>query len=253
MRNRFCGASALVTGGASGIGAACSRLFAEEGARVAVADIDHGAALALAGSLSGAIAVHLDVSDEAQVKAAVTGVVEAFGGLDIVVNNAGITGSLIATHDAPVEVWDAVSAVNGRGVFLVLKHAIAHMREHGSGAIVNLASISGLVASAPDAAAYIYSKTGIVGLTRAVACDYAKDNIRVNAVAPGQVLTPLVERLIMEASDPEAERAFRENRHAKPGFIAPEDIAAAVAFLASDDARWITGVTLPVDGGYTAR
>lgn len=252
-RGRFCGASVLVTGGASGIGAACSRLFASEGARVAVADIDHGAALALAGALLGAIAVHLDVSDEAQVEEAIAGNVETFGGLDIVVNNAGITGALIATHDAPVKVWDEVSAVNGRGIFLVLKHAIAHMREHGGGAIVNLASISGLVASAPDAAAYVYSKTGIVGLTRAVACDYACDNIRVNAVAPGQVLTPLVERLIAESPDPQAERAFRENRHAKPGFIAPEDIAAAVAFLASDDARWITGVTLPVDGGYTAR
>jgi len=253
------GKTALVTGSTSGIGLGIAEAFASQGANVVLNGFgerseierlrerlarEHGVRVEYDGA---------DMSRPEAIALMMQTALAAFGALDIVVNNAGITGALIATHDAPVKVWDEVSAVNGRGIFLVLKHAIAHMREHGGGAIVNLASISGLVASAPDAAAYVYSKTGIVGLTRAVACDYACDNIRVNAVAPGQVLTPLVERLIAESPDPQAERAFRENRHAKPGFIAPEDIAAAVAFLASDDARWITGVTLPVDGGYTAR
>ena len=127
------------------------------------------------------------------------------------------------------------------------------MLQTGGGSIVNTASVSSLVASGPNLAAYMYTKAGVASITRAAACDYATRGIRVNAVAPAQVLTPLVERVIADAVDPVAEREARANRNPMPGFIMPSDVAAAVAFLASDDARFITGVVLPVDGGDFAR
>lgn len=250
---RFVGRVAWITGGGSGIGEATAQRFAEEGARVVVADIDGDQARRVAASLPDALGIALDVGDEAQVAAAFDATLEQFGRVDVLFNNAGITGRLRPLHELAAEDWEAVARVNGLGMFLVMKHAIPAMLQSGGGAIVNTTSISGLVCSAPDAAAYTYSKTGIIGLTRSAACDYARQNIRVNAVAPGQVLTPLVERLIAEAPDPDAAREYRATRHVMPGFIEPRDIAAAVAFLASDDARWITGVTLPVEGGYTAR
>ncbi len=250
---RFAGRVAWISGGGSGIGAATARRLAGEGAAVIVADIDSTGAHDVARELPGAYAQSLDVGDARAVETAFAAALDRFGRVDVIVNNAGVTGDLMPLHEMSPAGWDRVARVNGRGMFLVLKYGIRAMLGKGGGAIVNTASISGLVASAPDAAAYIYSKTGIVGLTRSAACDYARHHIRVNAVAPGQVLTPLIERIIRDAADPEAERAFRANRHVMPGFIEADDIAAAIAFLASDDARWITGVTLPVDGGYTAR
>ncbi|WBX86153.1 SDR family NAD(P)-dependent oxidoreductase [Sphingosinicella microcystinivorans] len=250
---RFIGKTVWISGAGSGIGEATAQRFASEGAAVVAADIDGGQARRVADAFPNALALALDVGDGRQVEAAFAAAEERFRHVDIVFNNAGITGALRPVHELSLDEWDEVARVNGAGMFLVLKHGVAALLRAGGGSIINTASISGLVASANNAVPYIYSKTGIVGMTRAAACDYASRNIRVNAVAPGQVLTPLVERLIREAPDPEAERAYRSARHAMPGFIAPEDIAAAVAFLASDDARWITGVTLPVDGGYTAR
>jgi NAD(P)-dependent dehydrogenase (short-subunit alcohol dehydrogenase family) len=235
---RFQNKVVWISGAGSGIGEAAVRRFAAEGAHVVAVDVDGVNLERVAAAMPGVTAHVLDVGDAAAVRQSFRDVMTHYGRLDVVFNNAGITGTLERLHEMPEENWESVARVNGAGMFYVLKHAIAAMLQGDGGAIINTSSISGLVAS---------------GLTRAAACDYAAHNIRVNAIAPGQVLTPLVERLIREAPDPDAEYKHRSHRHVKPGFIEPADIAAAVAFLASDDARWITGVVLPIDGGYTAR
>lgn len=250
---RFQNKVVWISGAGSGIGEAAVRRFAAEGAHVVAVDVDGVNLERVAAAMPGVTAHVLDVGDAAAVRQSFRDVMTHYGRLDVVFNNAGITGTLERLHEMPEENWESVARVNGAGMFYVLKHAIAAMLQGDGGAIINTSSISGLVASGPNTGAYAYSKSGIIGLTRAAACDCAAHNIRVNAIAPGQVLTPLVERLIREAPDPDAEYKHRSHRHVKPGFIEPADIAAAVAFLASDDARWITGVVLPIDGGYTAR
>ena len=250
--NRFPGKVVFVTGGASGLGEATARLFAAEGARVVVADVNEAGAQAVAGSLPEALALAVDTSDAAAVERAIAAAVERFGRIDVIFNNAGISGEQLPIHETGIENWKKVRAINGDGVFHVLKFGIAAMLKTGGGAIVNTSSTNGLV-GLPNIAPYTFTKWGVIGLTKSVAIEYAKQHIRVNAVAPTVVRTALVEKFIQEAPDP-AEMAQRmENFNPMPGMPEPKDVAAVVAFLASDDARFITGHVIPIDGGYTAQ
>jgi NAD(P)-dependent dehydrogenase (short-subunit alcohol dehydrogenase family) len=248
---RFSGKTAFVTGGASGIGAASVRRFADEGASVAVADIDFTAAKNLASVLPSAIAVDVDVRDPVSVETAVAVTERHFGAVDIIFNNAGMVGEQAPLHESTLENWRSVMNLNGDGIFHVLKYGIGALLRRGGGTIVNTSSVYGLVGAA-NTAPYHFTKTGLVGLTRSVALEYADQGIRVNSVAPTTVLTPLVEAFIAGSADPEGLRAGMFTFNPLPGIVEASDVAAAVVFLASDEARFITGVTLPVDGGYTA-
>jgi NAD(P)-dependent dehydrogenase (short-subunit alcohol dehydrogenase family) len=249
---RFEGKVAFVTGGGSGLGEAAARRFDEEGARVAVADIDLGKAELVAKGLRDGLAVEVDVANPPSVERAVAATVDKFGRLDVLFNNAGITGEQKVLHELPIEDWDRVRAINGDGIFYVMKYAIDAMLRTGGGSIVNTSSTAGLTGQA-NIAQYTFAKAGIVGLTRSAAIEYAEKNIRVNAIAPTVVLTPLVENFANTAPDPEAMWATLRSYNPMPGMPTPEDVAAVVAFLASDDAKWITGHTVPIDGGYCAQ
>lgn len=249
---RFQDKVVFITGGASGLGEAAARRFADEGAKIVIADINEDAASALAAALKGGgFAVRVDTSDPASVQAAVAAAVEHYGRIDVVFNNAGITGDQHILHEMTVENWQRVRAVNGDGVFYVLKYTIEAMLKTGGGAIVNTSSTAGLTAQL-NISNYTFAKAGVIGLTRSAAIEYAKQNIRINAIAPTVVWTPLVENFANDAPDPAAMRELMESYNPMPGIVQPEDVAAAVAFLASDDARYITGHTLPIDGGYCA-
>jgi len=237
---RFSGKVVIVTGGASGIGAATAARFASEGALVTVADMNEPASLA-----EGAIFFQVDVSDEAQVTAMVEETVAKRGKLDCIVNNAGI-GAAMPTSMLPLEQWEKVFAVNSRGVFLGCKAAIPHL-EATRGNIVNTASISG-IGGDYLMTPYNASKGAVVNFTRSLAMECAEMGIRVNAVCPGVVETPLASMAIEPVEDRE-EWMERVPLH-RPG--QPKDIAAAITFLASDDASYITGHNLVVDGGITA-
>jgi NAD(P)-dependent dehydrogenase (short-subunit alcohol dehydrogenase family) len=252
MSGRFEGKVAFVTGGASGLGAAAAQRFSDEGAQVAVADIDAAGAEKVAASLRDGYAVQLDAGDARSVARAVADAVEHYGRLDVVFNNAGITGPQQILHELEVEDWDRVRAVNGDGIFYVMKYTIEAMLRSGGGSIVNTSSTAALTGQL-NISAYTFAKAGIVGLTRSAAIEYAKQNIRVNAIAPTVVWTPLVQRFAESAPDPEAMRAVMENYNPMPGIPTAEDVAALVAFLSSDEARWITGHTVPIDGGYVAQ
>ncbi len=250
--SRFEGKVAFVTGGASGLGAAAARRFAAEGARVAVADINVSGAETLAATLPDALAVEVDTADPASVERAIGAAVAHYGRIDAIFNNAGIDGKQQPLHETEQDNWERVRSINGDGVFHVLKFGVAAMLKSGGGSIVNTSSTAGLTGQA-NISAYTFTKAGIIGLTRSAALEYADRNIRINAIAPTVVWTPLVENFVRTAPDPEAMAAMLENYNPMPGIPTPADVAAAVAFLASDDARWITGHTLPIDGGYVAR
>jgi meso-butanediol dehydrogenase / (S,S)-butanediol dehydrogenase / diacetyl reductase len=225
---------ALVTGGGSGIGAAVAHRLADDGFDVTVADLEpDGVATDL-----GATAVRLDVRDEAQVA-------RAMDGVEVLVNAAGI-GSTTAAPDTPVEVWDDVFAVNARGTFLCCKHAIPGMKAQGGGAIVNVASVAALV-GLKNRAAYCASKGAVVSLTRALAVDHVGDKIRVNAVCPGTIDTPWVQRLV--AGSGESLDALRA-RQPMGRLGTAEEVADAVVYLAT--AEFATGTILTLDGGLTA-
>jgi len=236
---RFAGKRALVTGAGSGIGAAVARRLAGEGAAVVLADLQLEPVRELAAEL-GAEALELDVRDEAQVAAATAG-------LDVLVNVAGI-GSTTTAPDTPLDVWEDVFAVNARGTFLCCKHAIPDMTTRGGGAIVNVASVAALV-GLKRRAAYCASKGAVVSLTRALAVDHVSDGIRVNAVCPGTVDSPWVRRLVEDAGE-----SLDELRARQPlGRLGtPEEVATAVAYLASDDAAFVTGTAFVIDGGLSA-
>ena len=240
---------ALITGAASGIGRATAVLFAREGAGVAVLDVDEdgGAETArVIGDCGGrAVFWRTDVSQEADVRAAVEASVKEFGRVDILVNNAGIV-NMAGAIDTSLEDWDRVLNVNLRGVFLCCKHAIPHMIRQGGGSIVNVASIGSLVAVMAHAA-YNASKAGVVGLSRQMALDYGPSNVRINCVCPTSTDTPLVRKA---GAGSRALKAMAE-LHPLRRITEPEDIAYAALFLASDEARSITGVVLPVDAGWT--
>lgn len=241
---------AIITGGGSGIGRATALRFAAEGARVLVSDIDTAAAEAVAGEIrelkGEAVAVTADVSLAADAEMLAARAVEEYGQLDILHNNAGIScpGPLVA--DADEAYWDAVMAVNLKGVFLCSKYAVREMLKRGSGAIVNTASIMGLV-GLPGNAAYSASKGGVVQFTKSLALEYAARGIRVNCIAAGWIDTPLNTELGPQITS----WALRETPLGRWG--SASDVAAAALYLASDDAAFVTGTTLVLDGGWTAK
>ncbi|XTZ14484.1 SDR family NAD(P)-dependent oxidoreductase [Micromonospora echinospora] len=249
---RFQDRVVFVTGGASGLGAAAARRFAAEGARVVIADIDTEGAARVAAELPDAVAVTVDTGDASSVEQGVAEAVQRYGRIDVIFNNAGIDGKQQPLHEMDLDNWERVRRVNGDGVFHVLKYGIEAMLRGGGGAIVNTSSTTALAAQ-ENISPYTFTKAGIVGLTRSAAVEYAARGIRINAVAPTVVMTPLVERFIENAPDPVQMRREMESFNPKPGIPTPEDIAGVVAFLASDDAAWITGHTVPIDGGYVAR
>ena len=255
MTRNLEGKSALVTGGASGIGRATALAFAREGARVAVADIMQDAAQRTVTEIEAiggqALAIACDVTDDDAVKAMIAATVDAFGGLDCAFNNAGIApyqvnagGQKIA--DVAPEAWRRLIDVNLTGVWLCLRHEVAQMRAQGSGGvIINTASILGLVGSATSSA-YVAAKHGVVGLTKVAAADHAEDNIRVNAVCPGYIETPMTEETMRRRGG----RIMARVPMARMGTAG--EIAEAVVWLCSPKASFVTGVSWAVDGGYTA-
>jgi NAD(P)-dependent dehydrogenase (short-subunit alcohol dehydrogenase family) len=252
---RFSGKVALVTGGASGIGRACAQLFAKEGASVVVSDVavEGGEETARLIEEAGGEAsfVEADVSKAAQVEALVGRAVEAHGRLDYAFNNAGIEG-LMATNtaDYPEEDWDRVIAINLTGVWLCMKHEIRQMLRQGAGSIVNNSSVEGLV-GLQGTSAYAASKHGVVGLTKTAALEYARSGIRVNAVCPGLIRTPMVERYTGGDAETEAQWAAIFEPVGRMG--SPEEVAEAVVWLCSEAASFVTGHAMAVDGGFVAR
>jgi len=244
---RFADKVGLVTGGGMGIGEACAKRLASEGATMVIADIDatNGERVVEEIAASGGSASFraVDVTDERAIVELVEYAVDTFGGLHLAVNNAGIGCTPTRFHEHPVETWDKLFALNTRGVMLCMRAEIAYMIDHGGGNIVNVASGAGLK-PAYGMAPYVASKYAVVGMTRNAALDYATYGIRVNAVAPGPILTPAM------MSFPEEQR----NEWASPvpmkRFGAAQEVAASVAFLLSDDASYTTSVVLEVDGGH---
>ncbi|WP_345497942.1 3-oxoacyl-ACP reductase [Nocardia callitridis] len=239
---------AVVTGGASGIGLATVRRFAEEGARVIVADIDDNAGAAAAEAVAG-VYIRVDVTDEEQVRQLFQTAVDTYGGVDIAFNNAGISppeDDSILTTD--IDAWRKVQEVNLTSVYLCSKYAIGHMLERGKGSVINTASFVAVLGAATSQISYTASKGGVLAMTRELGVQFARKGIRVNALCPGPVNTPLLRELF--AKDPE--RAQRRLVHVPVGrFAEPEEIAGAVAFLASDDASFITASQFLVDGGIS--
>ena len=239
---------AVITGAGSGIGLATARRFAAEGAKVIAVDISADAGKAAAEETGGEF-VACDVSDEEQVKALFDGVAERYGRVDIAFNNAGISppddDSILVTG---IEAWERVLRVNTTSVFFCCKYAIPHMQRQGKGSIINTASFVALLGAATSQIAYTASKGGVLAMTRELGVQFAREGIRINALCPGPVATPLLLELF--AKDPE--RAARRLVHVPMGrFAEPEEIAAAVAFLASDDASFMTASQFVVDGGIT--
>jgi NAD(P)-dependent dehydrogenase (short-subunit alcohol dehydrogenase family) len=249
--DRMNGRVAIVTGAASGIGHAISVRFAEEGARVACLDIDGPGAAATAAEIGGrAFHIHADVADEDQVEAAVREVAATAGTIDVLVNNAGVAGPQERADGTPAAGWDRTQAVNLRGCFLLAKHALRHLASR-RGVIVNIASALAFVGW-PQECAYGPSKAGVVQLTKGLALDYAP-SVRVNCVCPGAVRTPMITSVLEGLPDMEAALADYGHIHPLRRRLAlPREIADAVLFLASDDASFITGAALPVDGGFLA-
>lgn len=247
----------IVTGAALGIGRACALRLAQEGARVALFDVLDEAGEALAAELRRAGHEagywHVDVADEAGVQAAIDAVAARFGGVHVLVNNAGIAGASKPTHELSEAEWDRVQAVNVKGVFFCTKHAIPHLKRAGGGSIVNLSSIYGLV-GAPDLPPYHASKGAVRLMSKTDALLYAADRIRVNSVHPGYIRTPMVERHLGDAgADPEAGYRQIGALHPLGHMGEPDDIAWGVVYLASDESKFVTGAELVIDGGYTAR
>jgi len=244
---------ALVTGAGSGMGLVTAKAFAEAGAAVALADVDENSVRSAADELVAAgykaIAIRCNVADEAEVEKMVEKTVSTFGRLDAAYNNAGVQSPAVETADASGAEFDRVNAINLRGVWNCMKYELRQMRKQGSGAIVNCSSIGGLI-GIPGRATYHASKHGVIGLTKSAALEYASRGIRINAVCPGTINTPMVADML--AKEPDAmKEILRDQPIGRLG--QPEEIAAAVLWLCSPGASFVIGHALVVDGGYTAR
>jgi len=243
------GKVAVITGGSSGIGRAAALAFAAVGARVAIGArrVEEGReTVALVKKHGGeALFVQTDVRDARQVEQLIAKTVSQWHRLDYAFNNAGIEGAAVKTHEYDEATWDDVIDINLKGVFLAMKYEIPHMLAHGAGAIVNMASIAGLVGG-PIGIAYFASKHGVVGMTKAAALEYAGAGIRVNAACPAVIGTDMADRLFGEA-------ASTAELHPLGRIGTPEEVAHAVVWLCSPQAAFITGVALPIDGGYVAQ
>ena len=249
LTQRLAGKVAVVTGGASGIGLATARRFAAEGATVVIADFHAMSGAAAAAEVDG-LFVQVDVSDEAQVNALFATVNETYGSVDIAFNNAGISppdDDSIETTELPA--WQNVQDVNLKSVYLCCRAALRYMVVQQSGSIINTASFVAVLGSATSQISYTASKGGVLAMSRELGVQFARQGIRVNALCPGPVNTPLLQELFAK----DEERAQRRLVHIPTGrFAEPEELAAAVAFLASDDSSFITGSTFLVDGGISA-
>ena len=248
---RLQGKTALISGAANGMGAAEARIFADEGAKVIVADVDDTGAKSVVQDIKDAggtaMAVHLDVSDAASWEKAIDEGQKAFGNINVLVNNAGIA-FLKPVQDTSEEEWDKIFAINAKGVFLGTRAVLENMKAAGVGAIVNISSIYGLV-GAPSAAAYQATKGAVRLFTKSTASDYAPFNIRVKSIHPGVVRTAMTEAIL---ADPDGQKEILGTTiMERPA--EPEEVAWAVLFLASDEASYMTGSEMVVDGGYTAR
>jgi NAD(P)-dependent dehydrogenase (short-subunit alcohol dehydrogenase family) len=245
----------IITGGGSGIGRAACLMFAKEGARLAVADKRKDAAVAVAKECAAlgatAFAIEVDVTRAADVKRMVAETVKTFGRLDVLLNNAGygIAGSVVETDE---EAWEDLMAVNVRGVYLCTKHAIPAMAANGGGSIVNTASVVANV-GIKNRAAYCASKGAVAALTRAVAIDHVGEGIRCNAIAPGTIDTPYFTDILRKSPDAAAIRKGLEMRQLMGRLGTPDEIAAGMLFLASDESSFATGTILTIDGGMTAQ
>ncbi|RBI71539.1 short-chain dehydrogenase [Roseovarius sp. TE539] len=254
---RLDGMTCIVTGGSKGIGKATCLRLAEEGARVAVTDIEEDAGKEVCDSIAaqGGTAEFwaLDVTDPEAVQTVFAAVADRFGRIDVLVNNAGIAGVNKPTHEIDVEEWRKVIEVNVNGVFYCTKAVVPYLQAGDGGSIVNLSSIYGLVA-APDVPPYHASKGAVRLMTKTDALLYAKEGIRVNSVHPGFIWTPLVQELGEQSAEgPDAFRRALDDLHPVGHVGEPGDIAAGIAYLASADAKFVTGSELVIDGGYTAR
>lgn len=253
MAGRLAGKVAAITGGASGMGKATALRFLEEGAKVVVADLNESSGTAYlaeaeaAGHGGATSFVRVDVADEGDVEAMVAAAVEAYGQLDVLFNNAGVGGAFGAVTDIDVEDWDYTFAVLVRGVFLGIKHGARQMKAQGwGGSIINTASVAGLTGGGGPLC-YAAAKASVVNLTRAASIELAPDRIRVNAICPGGILTPL-----FHGGKPDAGAERLKGFQPWPDIGQPEHIAGAALFLASDDSTFVTGDALVVDGGQTA-
>ena len=243
----------LVTGAGSGIGQATALTMAREGASVVIADRDESAGAATFEMITGqggrGLTITVDTAEARGVEGLIRQAVDSFGRLDCAVNNAAIRGPVVLTAEYTEENWDRIVSTNLKGVWLCMKFQIGQMLRQGSGAIVNIASNFGLVGS-PGRSAYSASKHGVIGLTKAAALEYARQNIRVNAVCPGPTRTPFMESVLREQPEilPAIEAAQPSGRVARSS-----EIAEAIVWLCSDRASFVTGATLPVDGGFVAQ
>ncbi|WP_293678654.1 SDR family NAD(P)-dependent oxidoreductase [uncultured Phenylobacterium sp.] len=253
---RLNGKVAVITGGALGIGRATTLRMAEEGCAVAICDVLVSEANAFVDELVGAgfeaCFWPLDVSREAEVDKAFNAVAERFGRIDILVNNAGVVGANKPTDQLTEAEWDYVQNVNVKGVFFATKHVIPHLRRAGGGSIINLSSIYGLV-SAADVPPYHASKGAVRLMTKTDALTYAADRIRVNSIHPGFIWTPMVEGFVQDMGNEAEARVSLAALHPLGHVGEPDDIAWGCVYLASNEARFVTGAELVIDGGYTAR
>ncbi len=255
--NRLKNKIAIVTGGATGIGRACVQRMAQEGAKVAIFDLleTEGKALVSELAAKGYAAAFwpVNVADENVVRSSIDAVVGRFGALHVLVNNAGISGTPKPTDQVTEAEWDSVQAVNVKGVFFGTKHAIPHLRKAGGGAIINLSSIAGLI-GVGGIAPYHASKGAVRLMSKNDAITYAGEKIRVNSIHPAYIWTPMVENHLRASSpDLDAAKAAAGAAHPIGHMGEPDDIAWAVVWLASDEAKFVTGAEIVIDGGYTAR